>query len=147
MMGATSRSGMTARTPDKPFSTVGGGLKRKDLSLISARLAIALCDDGWWLRADNIWVKPNPKPESIKDRPTQAHEHVFLFTKAERYYYDARCRAASRMSRRPPGAGTSMEGRPCAGRRRSGRAAISKPAPIRRSAIFTQMGGISGTFG
>ena len=74
---------------DKPFSTVSGGLKRKDLSLISARLAIALCDDGWWLRADNIWVKPNLKPESIKDRPTQAHEHVFLFTKAKRYFYDA----------------------------------------------------------
>jgi DNA modification methylase len=74
---------------DKPFSTVGGGIKRKDLLLVSAKLAQALRDDGWWLRADVIWVKPNPKPESIKDRPTQAYEHVFLFSKSERYYYDA----------------------------------------------------------
>ena len=73
----------------KPFSTIGAGHKHKDLSLISARLAIALCDDGWWLRADNIRVKPNAKPESVKDRPAQAHEHVFLFTESERYFYDS----------------------------------------------------------
>jgi DNA modification methylase len=53
------------------------------------RVAFGLQADGWWLRSDIIWHKPNPMPESIKDRPTKAHEYVFLLTKAERYFYDA----------------------------------------------------------
>jgi DNA modification methylase len=65
------------------------GLKSKDLMMVPARLAIALCDDGWWLRKDIIWAKPNPMPESATDRPTSSHEHMFLLTKAERYFYDA----------------------------------------------------------
>jgi DNA modification methylase len=48
-----------------------------------------LQEDGWWVRMDNVWAKPNPMPESITDRPTKSHEYVFLLTKAERYYYDA----------------------------------------------------------
>ena len=63
--------------------------KPKDLLMVPARLAIALQDDGWWLRSDIIWHKPNPMPESVTDRPTSAHEHVFLLTKSERYFYDA----------------------------------------------------------
>jgi len=69
--------------------TPPAGIKPKDLMMLPARLAIALCDDGWRLRSDIIWHKPNAMPESITDRPTSAHEHVFLLTKARRYFYDA----------------------------------------------------------
>ena len=64
------------------------GLKAKDLMGIPWRLAFALQDDGWYLRADVIWNKPNAMPESVKDRPTRSHEYVFMLTKGERYYYD-----------------------------------------------------------
>ena len=64
-------------------------LKPKDLCMIPARLALALQADGWWIRSDIIWAKPNPMPESCTDRPTSSHEHVFLLTKAARYWYDA----------------------------------------------------------
>lgn len=74
---------------DKPFSTVVSGLKPKDLVGMPWRLAFALQADGWWLRSDVIWSKPNPMPESIKDRPTKSHEYVFLLAKSERYYFDA----------------------------------------------------------
>ena len=103
---------------DKPFSTVGGiydptslrtgggdnkgnrssketgrihaagFLKPKDLCMIANRLAIALQDDGWWVRSEIIWHKPNPMPESIKDRPGSCHEKMWLLSKSERYYYD-----------------------------------------------------------
>jgi DNA modification methylase len=73
---------------DKPFSTVGGTLKPKDLCMIPNRLAIALQDDGWWVRSEIIWHKPNPMPESVYDRPTSAHEKVWLLTKGEEYFYD-----------------------------------------------------------
>jgi DNA modification methylase len=65
------------------------GLKQKDLVGIPWRVAFALQADGWWLRQDIIWHKPNPMPESVRDRCTKAHEYVFLLTKSERYYYDA----------------------------------------------------------
>jgi DNA modification methylase len=64
------------------------GLKPKDLMMIPARVAIALQDDGWYLRSDIIWHKPNPMPESVTDRPTKAHEYIFLLAKSERYAYD-----------------------------------------------------------
>jgi DNA modification methylase len=64
------------------------GLKAKDLVGIPWRVAFALQADGWWLRSDIIWAKPNPMPESVRDRPTGAHEYVFLLAKAARYYYD-----------------------------------------------------------
>lgn len=64
------------------------GLKPKDLVGIPWRVAFALQDDGWYLRADVIWAKPNPMPESVTDRPTKAHEYVFLLTKSPRYFYD-----------------------------------------------------------
>jgi len=63
--------------------------KAKDLVGIPWLLAFALRADGWYLRSDIIWSKPNPMPESVTDRPTKAHEYLFLLTKAERYYYDA----------------------------------------------------------
>ena len=64
------------------------GLKSKDLIGIPWRLAFALQADGWYLRSDIIWYKPNCQPESVKDRPTQSHEYIFLFSKSEQYYYD-----------------------------------------------------------
>jgi site-specific DNA-methyltransferase (cytosine-N4-specific) len=73
---------MTTR-PDTPI-----GLKPKDLLGVPWRLALALQDDGWYLRADVVWNKPNAMPESVKDRPTRAHEYMFMLTKNERYYYD-----------------------------------------------------------
>ena len=64
------------------------GLKPKDLIGVPWRLAFALQDAGWWLRSEVIWYKPNAHPESVRDRPTKAHETVFLLSKNERYYYD-----------------------------------------------------------
>jgi DNA modification methylase len=64
-------------------------LKPKDLCGIPWRLAFALQEDGWYLRSDIIWAKPNPMPESVTDRPTKSHEYIFLLTKQERYFYDA----------------------------------------------------------
>lgn len=73
---------MTVR-PDTP-----DGLKPKDLLGIPWRLAFALQNDGWYLRSDIVWNKPNAMPESVKDRPTKSHEYLFMFSKSERYYYD-----------------------------------------------------------
>lgn len=108
--GAQSRGGPASRS-----STLGGGkceylskvqiaavpkgtrtgslnghptLKPKDLVGIPWRVAFALQADGWYLRSDIIWHKPNPMPESVTDRPTKAHEYLFLLAKSQRYYYD-----------------------------------------------------------
>lgn len=92
--------GRTYRAPDKKTDngyTVRGlpfrpptpsGLKPKDLLGLPWRLAFLLQEDGWYLRADIIWYKPNALPESVKDRPTIAHEYLFLLSKSEKYYYD-----------------------------------------------------------
>jgi DNA modification methylase len=64
------------------------GLKHKDLVGVPWRVAFALQADGWWLRSDIIWAKPNPMPESCRDRPTKSHEYVFLLTRSARYYWD-----------------------------------------------------------
>ncbi|MFA5203298.1 MAG: site-specific DNA-methyltransferase [Lentisphaeria bacterium] len=69
--------------PDTPE-----GLKPKDLLGVPWRLAFALQDDGWYLRSDIIWNKPNVMPESVKDRPSRAHEYIFMFTKNEQYHFD-----------------------------------------------------------
>jgi DNA modification methylase len=66
-----------------------GALKPKDLVGIPWRIAFALQADGWYLRSDVIWAKPNPMPESVADRPTKSHEYLFLLSKSERYYFDA----------------------------------------------------------
>ena len=75
-----SKTGSLDRTP---------GLKQKDLVGIPWRVAFALQADGWYLRSDIIWSKPNPMPESVTDRPTKAHEYLFLLSKSERYHYAA----------------------------------------------------------
>jgi DNA modification methylase len=67
----------------------GAFLKAKDLCMIPNRLAIALQEAGWYVRSEIIWHKPNPMPESTRDRPTSSHEKVWLLTKRERYFYDA----------------------------------------------------------
>jgi DNA modification methylase len=64
------------------------GLKKKDLIGIPWMVAFALHADGWYLRSDVIWSKPNPMPESVTDRPTKSHEYIFLLSKSERYHYD-----------------------------------------------------------
>ncbi|HEV3333312.1 MAG TPA: DNA methyltransferase, partial [Bryobacteraceae bacterium] len=64
------------------------GLKPKDLIGVPWRVALALQADGWYLRSDIIWYKPNCQPESVKDRPTRAHEYFFLFSKSQDYFYD-----------------------------------------------------------
>jgi DNA modification methylase len=82
----------TLNQPHQCRVSVRGGewrIKAKDLCGIPWRVAFALQADGWWLRQDIIWHKPNPMPESVRDRCTKAHEYVFLLTKSDRYHYDA----------------------------------------------------------
>jgi len=79
--------GLERFRPPTAFSH--SSLKPKDLVGIPWRGACALQADGWYLRSDIIWAKPNPMPESAADRPTRSHEHIFLLAKAPRYYYDA----------------------------------------------------------
>lgn len=86
----TKAAGTDDRTfRDKPFSTIQGALKAKDLCMVPNRLAIALQEAGWWVRSEIIWAKPNPMPESINDRPATSHEKIFLLSRAPRYHYDA----------------------------------------------------------
>lgn len=84
-----SSDGAVGRADRAPVRVGGDGLKEKDLIGIPWLAAFALRADGWFLRSDVIWSKLNPMPESVTDRPTSAHEHLFLFAKQARYYYDA----------------------------------------------------------
>lgn len=78
------------RRSDSGGCVVAGGiLKSKDLCMMPARIALALQADGWWVRSEIIWHKPNPMPESITDRPTSSHEKIYLLARSERYYFDA----------------------------------------------------------
>jgi len=63
-------------------------VKPKDLCLIPFRVALAAQEDGWWVRSIIIWAKPNPMPESVKDRPTESHEYILMLTKSKNYYWD-----------------------------------------------------------
>ena len=94
--GAAGPSGDMSKiqSRERPHLESGYGLcdprfKPKDLLMLPARVAIALHADGWWLRSDIIWHKQNPMPESVTDRPTKAHEYLFLLTKSARYFWDA----------------------------------------------------------
>lgn len=104
----------TAKTD---FVKRADGIKTKDLVGIPWMVAFALRAAGWYLRADIIWHKPNPMPESVRDRPTKAHEYLFLFAKSESYFYDADAiaerstwKGQNRSSRDP--AATAMPGAP-----------------------------------
>jgi DNA modification methylase len=83
--GAVRSDGVSRRNRD---GTHAPGLKPKDLIGIPWRVAFALQQDGWYLRQDIIWHKPNPMPESVKDRCTKAHEYIFLLSKSPKYYFD-----------------------------------------------------------
>ena len=87
--GKTAKVGSTKRRVQLGNYRVPDGLKEKDLVGIPWRVAFALQADGWYLRSDIIWHKPNAMPESVKDRPTKAHEYIFLLSKSPKYYYDA----------------------------------------------------------
>ncbi|MGG2485292.1 DNA-methyltransferase [Pseudomonas aeruginosa] len=87
------------------------GLKQKDLMGIPWRLAFALQDDGWYLRQDIIWHKPNPMPESVRDRCTKAHEYVFMLSKSPRYYYDHEAVKEDAVSDHPSGNGFKRDER------------------------------------
>lgn len=85
---ATFMSGGRLKVGSTPSATLPG-LKPKDLAGMPWRVALALQADGWFLRSEIIWSKPNPVPEGVKDRPVRAHEYMFLLSKSPRYYYDA----------------------------------------------------------
>jgi DNA modification methylase len=87
--GASGGKNYTSAAGEMPRTKRASGLKDKDLIGIPWRVAFALQDAGWYLRSDIIWNKPNCMPESVRDRPTRAHEYVFLLTKSARYFYDA----------------------------------------------------------
>ncbi len=93
--GFSNSSGLSR--PDRHANVARGGvnkinasgLKVKDLIGVPWRVAFALQADGWWLRSDIIWAKPNPMPSSVEDRPTSSHEYIFLLSKSARYFYDS----------------------------------------------------------
>lgn len=93
----TKGSGTGSRRPGEPPA--------KNLLGAPWRVAFALQDDGWFLRSDIIWDKPNPMPSSVRDRPTSAHEHMFLLSKSTRYFYDWEAIAEDAVSDRPSGNG------------------------------------------
>lgn len=97
--GATEKSGNSNRDGLGRVT----GLKAKDLIGIPWRVAFALQADGWWLRQDIIWSKPNPMPESVTDRCTKSHEYLFLLSKSKRYYFDAAAIAEQAVADHAPG--------------------------------------------
>lgn len=115
--------------PDSPqcrIKKIPDGLKHKDIIGIPWMLAFALRADGWYLRQDIIWSKPNPMPESVKDRCTKAHEYIFLLSKSKKYFFDSEAMKEDAVSEKPAGnkrhkyagayaAGTSEEHRTKAG--------------------------------
>ena len=92
-------------------------IKPKDLLGQPWLLAFALRADGWYLRSEIIWARPNPMPESVTDRPTKAHSTVFLLSKSPRYYFDARRRSGSRLRRARLLRASSLHGFPTVARR------------------------------
>lgn len=84
-----SSDGTVGRGDRAAVRNGSAALKPKDLVGVPWRLAFALQADGWYLRSDIVWAKPNPMPESVTDRPTKAHEYVFLLSRGPQYFYDA----------------------------------------------------------
>ena len=108
--GSGNNGGVESKTMNGPQAATGknlpnkrgNGLKPKDLIGIPWRVAFALQADGWYLRQDIIWHKPNPMPESVRDRCTKAHEYIFLLSKAERYYFDSEAMQEPSISPKEP---------------------------------------------
>ena len=97
--GDYAEGGLKAGQPKfKAGRESGGVLKPKDLIGVPWEVALALRNDGWWLRSDIVWAKPNPMPESVTDRPVKAHEYIFLLAKSGRYFFD--CDAVAEKSAR-----------------------------------------------
>jgi DNA modification methylase len=117
-------------TATSDFVKSGAGLKTKDLVGIPWRVAFALQNNGWWLRSDIIWSKPNPMPESVTDRPTKAHEYIFLLTRSEHYFYDAEAIRENGSPNRPWAEQTSNVGSKALHTRDDGgnQTTIGKPA-------------------
>jgi len=88
LRGNSDGTAVSAASNRNPKALKTAGLKHKDLVGIPWRVAFALQDDGWYLRQDVIWAKPNPMPESVKDRCTKSHEYIFMLTKNARYFFD-----------------------------------------------------------
>ena len=86
--GQSGGKNSTSAAGGYPRERTHTGQKSKDLCLIPFRIAIAVQDDGWWVRSVIIWSKPNPMPESVTDRPTESHEYILMLTKSARYYWD-----------------------------------------------------------
>lgn len=99
--GKVNRGRHDGYNPTRNASAIG--LKHKDLIGIPWRVAFALQADGWYLRQDIIWHKPNPMPESVRDRCTKAHEYIFLLSKSPRYYFDAEAIKEPAVSEKPAG--------------------------------------------
>lgn len=102
-LGRTGRTGKSDQIFKKGCNKPPDGLKPKDLIGIPWRVAFALQADGWYLRSDIIWHKPNPMPESVTDRPTKAHEYLFLLAKSDRYHFDAEAFKERATSETPAG--------------------------------------------
>jgi len=116
---------------------VPDGLKPKDLIGIPWRVAFALQADGWYLRQDIIWHKPNPMPESVRDRCTKAHEYIFLLSKSPRYYFDAEAMKEPAAYNGPPKPGkqaqTAYTGLPV----HTGQLGVSKDGTRNRRSVWT----------
>lgn len=124
------------RPQDRPAPV---GLKGKDLIGIPWRVAFALQADGWYLRQDIIWHKPNPMPESVQDRCTKAHEYIFLLSKSDRYHFDA---AAIAEASCKGDAGSSFDTGKTAGHQ-SGRLATGERAQSRRARELAEKAGLT----
>ncbi|HWD40078.1 MAG TPA: site-specific DNA-methyltransferase, partial [Fimbriimonas sp.] len=110
------------------------GLKDKDLMGVPWRVAFALQDAGWYLRRDIIWSKKNPMPESVRDRPTTAHEYIFLLTKSPRYFYDAEAIREEAVATSPPGTLSGGKYGDCEGTHRT-KAGLAKHAAKARESF------------
>lgn len=111
------------------------GAKPKDLLGIPWRVAFALQADGWYLRSDIIWHKPNPMPESVTDRPTKSHEYMFLLAKSERYYFDGAAIAEAAL--RPEGSGNQYPYEVEGGRRQGSLHKIGPRETRNRRSVWT----------
>jgi len=87
--GSTGDRATRTYTASEATPKMGQNLKEKDLTMIPSRVAMALQEDGWWVRSRIVWAKGNPMPESVTDRPTSSHEYIFLLSKQKQYFYDA----------------------------------------------------------
>lgn len=125
--------------PNKAQPLIEQGIKKKDLIGIPWRVAFALQNDGWYLRQDIIWHKPNPMPESVRDRCTKSHEYIFLLSKSPQYFFDngaIKEPSVTNDKRRPHGRGQeSVGGRPASGAR--GDSPTHDPSKRNRRSVWT----------